>query len=210
MDSRPLGKSVKGFPKKSLSCFQSGSKLGETSLSNCHLRCWRFFSSVSDKDPFGRLAGLPEQETKCFFSCKMTSVDTMARCNCTLYVASWKLIWENWNVLITLNVVNYSSSLCVLDKAQRIGCFFTVPPNFQYQNENWLVANQKHSFKKSSLLAQQVFSYWYRNLGGTVKNALYDVRYPRSRLLWTLKSCCTVAVFSYDQLILVRTIGWVS
>ena len=102
------------------------------------------------------------------------------------------------------------SSLCVLDKAQRIGCFFTVSPNFQYQNENWLVANQKHSFKKSSLLAQQVFSYWYRNLGGTVKNALYDVQYPRRRLLWTSKSCCTVAVFSYDQLILVRTIGWVS
>ena len=75
------------------------------------------------------------------------------------------------------------SSLCVLDKAQRIGCFFTLPPNFQYQNENWLVANQKHSFKKSSLLAQQVFSYWYWKLGGTVKNALYDVRYPRRRLL---------------------------
>ena len=47
------------------------------------------------------------------------------------------------------------------------GCFFlTVPPDFQYQNEKQVAANQEYFFKKflmqkSSSLAGQVFSFWY-------------------------------------------------
>ena len=199
MDSRPLGKSVKGFPKKSLSCFQSGSKLGETSLSNCHLRCWRFFSSVSDKDPFIRL-GSQNRKRSVFF---LQNDFCQHHDKVQLYVI-WCVVKINLRKLKCFNYFERSklydllqqlfelqSSLCVLDKAQRIGCFFTVSPNFQYQNENWLVANQKHSFKKSSLLAQQVFSYWYWKLGGIVKNSLYVI--PR-RLLWISNSCCSIFI----------------
>ena len=60
------------------------------------------------------------------------------------------------------------------------GVFLTVPPNFQYQNENRWAANKrfcsmKFSMYKRSLLVEQRFSFWYWNLGGTFKKStLYN------------------------------------
>ena len=42
--------------------------------------------------------------------------------------------------------------------------FLTAPPDFQYQNEKQVTANQDYFFKKfsmSSSLAEQVCSFWY-------------------------------------------------
>ena len=58
--------------------------------------------------------------------------------------------------------------------------FLTVPLNFQYQNEKRRTANQrscsmKFSMYKRSSLVEQRFSFYHRNLSGTVKKTtLYD------------------------------------
>ena len=68
------------------------------------------------------------------------------------------MVFQNWRILGVYT--------------QRV--FLTVPPNFQYQNEKWWAANQSFCsikflmYKKSSLVEKR-FSFYYWNLGRTVK-----------------------------------------
>ena len=56
--------------------------------------------------------------------------------------------------------------------------FLTVPPDFQYQNEKQILANQDYFFKKFTMyksfsLTEQVFflPFWYWKWGGAVKKS---------------------------------------
>ena len=71
------------------------------------------------------------------------------------------------------------SSLCGYRTTYR--AFFTVPPNFQYQYENTCWANVELFLKECFWLATSRFSFRYWKLGGTVKNTLYVVPYPKHR-----------------------------
>ena len=81
----------------------------------------------------------------------------------------------NQQLKIQIYVTNFFLGKAECNYSYRV-LFLTVPPNFQYQNENRWAANQrfcsmKFSTYKISSLVEKRFSFLHWNLGGTVKKA---------------------------------------
>ena len=119
---------------------------------------------------------------------------------------SSKLRWDTAtaNLNNTNNDVAYIQHIVEIFSPTYRLVFLTVPPHFQFQNENknllfpWgAFFKSKISFKKLWLTIFRL-SFWYWKSGGTVKNILYVFGAPLYQAIWwTILSSIAVCVTSY-------------